>query len=600
MFDHSNAPPRSDGGASVAPTFAGARAGAREWADPGLRAALSAAVVAHGSDDPAVLGARFEQLLQAWWLDGRPDWTGPDWWDTPLRDEVRGLLWLAPGPDLAAALVQVSNPGPCSLSHAGEAPPGWPSPGHAPGWPCACQVVVAAAWEACAAWAAAGSAAALVAAAGADEVAFLPPAPSPRVTEPAQEELALALRVSPLSMGNRIAAARELMAHPGLVELVESAAISAWGARLIVREVAGLPEDVAARIVGEVVERIRVRLVSGRRPWTSAEVGRAARVLRLRLAPDEEQSIRGRARSDRRVQVFEDRHGMAVLHALIDATSAHRIHRRLSAIAQGLEDPERSCDQVRADVLVDLLLGHAEGLRPGRGPISVVRPDPSDRGPAGAEAGADPRSGAPADLPVESGAGVRPGARPEINVVVSLATLLGFAGDPGEVTGLGPIPAEMARLLAADGVWRAWITDASGAVVSTGSRSYVPSAGLARLVRAREPHCRMPGCRRAAERSDLDHSIPWPRGSTSMANLGPLCRRHHVLKTHAGWSLVPTGPPGDPDARPPRGPTAGAPDDASGTGPAPGDRGESAMSGGWSWRTPAGFTVRETPTPPLG
>ena len=515
MFERSSLP-HGDAATPVASSSARARAGSTRWADPELRRALGAAVVDHASDERGVLEARFERLVRDWWLDVRPDWAAPDWWDAPLGDQVRGLLWLAPGPELAARLVEVSDPGPCSETHAGEAPVGWPRPGHAPGWPCACQVVVAAAWEACASWVAAGAAAALVAAAGAEEVVFSPPPPSPRVSEPAQEELALALRVSPLSMGNRIAAARELVAHPGLSALVASAAISAWGARLVVREVAGLPEDVAGRIVAEVVQRIRARLDSGRRPWTSAEVGRAARVVRLRLAPDEERPLRERARSDRRVQVFEDRHGMAVLHALIDATSAHRIHRRLSAIAQGLEDPERSRDQVRADVLVDLLLGQSDGRPSGR--------------------------------PADPGAGARPGGRPEINVVVSLATLLALAEAPGEVPGLGPIPAEVARALAADGMWRAWVTDAAGSVVATGSRSYVPSEGLARLVRAREPHCRMPGCRRAAQRCDLDHTVPWPVGPTSASNLGPLCRRHHVLKTHAGWILEPTDHP-DPPGR---------------------------------------------------
>lgn len=523
-----------------------------------------AAPVGPSSDDRAALDKRFERLLRAWWLDERPDWTGPDWWDAPLRDEVRGLLWLSPGPGLAVALVAASIPGPCPVSHAGEAPAGWPSPGHAPGWPCACQVVVAAAWEACAAWVAAGSAAALVAAAGPDEVVFCPPKPSPRVSEPAQEELALALRASPLSMGNRIAAARELVAHPGLSALVASAAISAWGARLVIREVAGLTEDVAGRIVAEVVHRIRARLASGRRPWTSAEVGRAARTLRLRLAPNEEQALRQRARADRRVQVFEDRHGMAVLHALIDATSAHRIHRRLSAIAQGLEDPGRTRDQLRADVLVDLLLGQAEAV------------------------------GGSSGQSVDPGAAGVPAVCPEINVVVSLATLLGLAEDPAEAPGLGPIPAELARALAADGAWRAWVTDAAGAVVATGSRSYVPSAGLSRLVRAREPHCRMPGCRRAAQRCDLDHTVPWPTGATSASNLGPLCRRHHVLKTHAGWSLEPTGLPDHPWSR--------SDDDPPGTGPPAHDAGGALASSipGWSWRTPAGFSVHETSDSPLG
>jgi len=582
--------PRSDIGAPVASSFAGARVGPTRWADPELRRALSEAVVAHSSDDRAVLHARFERLLRSWWLDVRPDWTGPEWWDAPLRDEVRGLLWLSPGPELAAGLVEASNPGPCSESHAGEAAPGWPNPGQAPGWPCACQVVVAAAWEACAAWVAAGSAAALVAAAGPDEVVFSPPGPAPRVSEPAREELALALRLSPLSMGNRIAAARELVAHPGLSDLVGSAAISAWGARLVVREVAGLSEDVAGRIVAETVGRIRARLASGRRPWTSAEVGRVARALRLRLAPDEEQSLRQRARADRRVQVFEDRHGMAVLHALIDATSAHRIHRRLSAIAQGLEDPERSRDQVRADALVDLLLGQVEGVR-GSSVGAMDRPNNAvPDGRAGADTGAE----GSVSRPLDHGELRPPGGRPEINVVVSLATLLSLAEDPGEVPGLGPIPAEVARALAADGTWRAWVTDAAGSVVATGSHSYTPSAGLARLVRAREPYCRMPGCRHAAQRCDLDHTVPWPVGATSAANLGPLCRRHHVLKTHVGWTLEPTGPPDYPDQIPDHAPPA--------TGLPPGDPGGSLTTAnpGWNWRTPAGFTVREVPCSPLG
>ena len=588
MFEQSPLP-RGDGRRPAAPP-GGVAVVLAERGVPCLPAVPSDVGVGPSSDDRAVLDERFERLLRAWWLDERPDWTGADWWDVSLRDDVRGLLWLPAGPGLAAALAEASTQGPCPEPHAGEAAPEWPTPGHVPGWPCACQVVVVAAWEACAAWVAAGAATALVVAAGPDEVVFSPPGPSPRVHEPAREELALALRVSPLSMGNRVSSARELAAHPGLVALVASAAISSWGARLVLREVAGLPDDVAGRVVVETVARIRARLASGRRPWTSAEVGRTARVLRLRLAPGAEQVLRQRARADRRVQVFEDRHGMAVLHALIDATSAHRIHRRLSAIAKGLEEPERSRDQVRADVLVDLLLGQFEGVRgPSAGAVDDATPAAAQTRP-----GAPPVVGDPSGHSVASGVAGLPSGRPEINVIVSLATLLGLAEDPAEVPGLGPIPAEVAQALAADGAWRAWVTDAAGAVVTTGSRSYVPSEGLARLVRAREPHCRMPGCRRPAQRCDLDHTVPWPVGATSASNLGPLCRRHHVLKTHAGWSLEPTDPPGPPGESP-----DGAP---PGTGPPSVDPGGSPATPelAWIWRTPAGFTVRGEPDPPLG
>jgi hypothetical protein len=449
---------------------------------------------------------------------------------------------------------------------------------------------------------AASSAAALVEAAGPDEVAFCPPAPAPRVTEPAREELALALRVSPLSMGNRIAAARELMAHPALAALVSSAAISAWSARLVVREVAGLPEEIAGTIVAEVVQRIRARIASGRRPWTSAEVGRAARALRVRLAAEEEQIQRQRARAGRRVQVFEDQHGMAVLNAVIDATSALRIHRRLSAIAHGLDDPERSRDQVRADVLVDILLGSSASVDPSStgGPGEADCAEPVYGRPA--HPGDDTASGmAPGDFPRVPRVADPHGGRPEINVAVSLATLLALTEDPAEVPGLGPITADLARALAADGRWRAWITDAAGTVVATSSATYVPSEGVARLVRAREPHCRMPGCRRAAERCDLDHAVPWPSGATSVSNLGPLCRRHHVLKTHAGWALDSTGPPQDgagPDTAhelPEPGqdpPVGGGPREAEG-------ESRVGIDCGWIWRTPAGFTVHDAPDPAL-
>ncbi len=76
-------------------------------------------------------------------------------------------------------------------------------------------------------------------------------------------------------------------------------------------------------------------------------------------------------------------------------------------------------------------------------------------------------------------------------------------------------------------------------------KRYRPSAALDRAVRARDVTCRFPGCRRSADSAgtDLDHTIPWPDGPTSAANLAVLCRRHHRLKHTAGWNvnLDPTG-----------------------------------------------------------
>jgi len=572
-----------------------------------------------GSHPEAVDPAREERLarlLRAWWMDERPAWTAQDWWDAPVRPEVRGLLWLPAGPLLAAAVVAVPRGVSCPDPHVADSPPGARSPGHTPGWPCACQVVLAAAWEACAAWCAAGATVSLVDAVGPEPVTFDAPL-SGQVIDPAREELALALRVTPGSMDNRIGAARALVAHPALLHLVEAGAISSWAARLVVLELGDLTPEQSTEVVADVCERISRRLTSGRRAWNSAEVARAARMARRRICPDGDQGARERAFSRRRVQVFPDRNGMASLVADLDEVSAHRIHRRLSAIANGLADPTdaRTKDQMRADVLVDLLLGASGGTAGAE--HSSDEPQPSCAPSSGADVergagrcpgaereargeslrGAEPGDPSPADEdrnPVADLGAARGTPRPEVQVIVSLETLLGLTDDPAAIPGVGPVPADVARTLAADGRWNAWVTDASGAVVATGSRGYVPGAALARLVRAREPYCRMPGCRQAAIRCDLDHTVPYPRGATTAANLGPLCRRHHVLKTHLGWELSPAPAPLPAGTRAGGWAQARVPDDAGAEPPAGADR-----APGWRWRTPAGFTIRDHPEHPL-
>ncbi len=52
------------------------------------------------------------------------------------------------------------------------------------------------------------------------------------------------------------------------------------------------------------------------------------------------------------------------------------------------------------------------------------------------------------------------------------------------------------------------------------------------------PTCVFPWCTRSARRCDSDHIQPYDAGgTTSSDNIAPLCRRHHRLKTHGGWTL---------------------------------------------------------------
>lgn len=130
--------------------------------------------------------------------------------------------------------------------------------------------------------------------------------------------------------------------------------------------------------------------------------------------------------------------------------------------------------------------------------------------------------------------------RPVVHATVALSTLLHLDDQAADVAGHGPVPAVLARALAADpnGTWRRLLSDGIGQVVDYGRRTYRPPARLAALVMARDMCCTFPGCARTARRCELDHLLAWnDRGTTSAGNLHPLCPRHHHLKHEARWDV---------------------------------------------------------------
>ncbi len=142
--------------------------------------------------------------------------------------------------------------------------------------------------------------------------------------------------------------------------------------------------------------------------------------------------------------------------------------------------------------------------------------------------------------PTPSGAGTSPRRRQiSVHVTVPFSTLAGLDDEPGELEGYGPIPAHVARELAAEGVWTWLRTDPdSGQLLDLGRTKYRPSKALADFIVARDRTCRMPGCRRAARAADIDHIVPFAAGgSTVCANLQSLCETHHLIKHHGGWSV---------------------------------------------------------------
>ncbi len=447
---------------------------------------------------PVQVDAATRAAGRAPWRAERPGWTEAGWWDVAMLPEVRALLWLPKGPALLTALQQLptlDGTG-CPFPHEGPDILGTPRPGMV-GAPCPCQVIVAAAWATAAAWVGDQADHAVITTLGATEqIEVLCPA-APRmgsITDPGIELLAPALRRSPASLRNHLARVRDRHGFPdSLRAAIGDGFLSTWQADLIAQDLQDLEPGVRDLIMDIVTAHLRARHHRGLVGWSFTRIRAYTRTVVARYG-HELTRRRSTAHTGRRVTVEHRPAGWSQLVADLPTDVAARIHHHLTALArQSAGDDARSMDQIRADVFTDLLL------------------DPHLSPHAAPDTG-------------------------EVAVVIAASTLLGADDQAAHLPGCGPVPADVARELAADRKWRAWITNTAGIVIATSPTTYTPTTAVARLVRAREPYCRMPGCRRT--RTDLDHVTPYPTGPTTPENLARACRRHHNLKTHGGWHLT--------------------------------------------------------------
>ena len=127
----------------------------------------------------------------------------------------------------------------------------------------------------------------------------------------------------------------------------------------------------------------------------------------------------------------------------------------------------------------------------------------------------------------------------EVHIAVSVETMLGLADHPGEIPGVGPVPAELIREMARTAKLR-WLTidGDNGRLLDYGPTSYRVPPAIAAAVAASYPLSAGPGSTVPAIRTDLDHVIPHPVGPTHPTNLVPLDRGWHRGKTHAGFTLT--------------------------------------------------------------
>ncbi len=171
---------------------------------------------------------------------------------------------------------------------------------------------------------------------------------------------------------------------------------------------------------------------------------------------------------------------------------------RINRIARSLRGGEetRSMDQLRADVLLDLLEGTGDASRTSRGVVDIH---------------------------------------------VDLATLTQLSDSSAELAGYGPVIADIAQQITQqrhDAEWRYTVDDPDTGTLHTGITRRRPTTAQRRYLEARWRHCVFPGCRMPASGCDLDHRTPHSQGGpTSCHNLTPCCRRHHLTRHH-GWQYI--------------------------------------------------------------
>jgi hypothetical protein len=133
------------------------------------------------------------------------------------------------------------------------------------------------------------------------------------------------------------------------------------------------------------------------------------------------------------------------------------------------------------------------------------------------------------------------GRLPTVNVTIDLLTLLGLRNHPAEIPGVGPIPADAACWLLADGapLRRLIIDPMTGHLLDYGHKTYLVPPALADYLIAKNIHSAAPHSGVDARLCDMEHRIPHDQGGpTNPINTTPVERRWHRAKTHDDWTYV--------------------------------------------------------------
>lgn len=310
-----------------------------------------------------------------------------------------------------------------------------------------------------------------------------------RRTDAAVHQLSLAMTLSVPTIERRVARARRLRStmptvwrawHEGLMSTAVVHAVDRAATRLVDPASVAALDDCA-------VDKLATRTPGQATRWLDRWVERTEAA-----ASRERHRI---AHRDRAIGLRPLGDGMTRITTDIASTDAVAIMQSLTKSAHALPSADdRTIDQARSDIYVDILLGRREG---------------------------------------ESG------YRAVVGVTVPLSSLMGFSDAPGELADRSAtIPAHIVRAAAADPASLLYrlVTDDVGNLLTVTWLGRFSPARLDQVLEFRDGTSVFPTSSVPARLCDTDHTDPWP-AETSAANTGPLNRRVHNLKTEGRLRL---------------------------------------------------------------
>lgn len=318
------------------------------------------------------------------------------------------------------------------------------------------------------------------------------------------EQVAMALSMTKHRAAATIAAAEKLIAHmPKTFALLEKGSIPLTVAERVREATSWLPDAKLPE-----VDSLLENALEGRNPT------QARRITNRTVAKVDQDGHADRAKGGRQGRKVRLRHGdpgtaslavtsAPVEHALAAYANVDQLARRLKTA-----DETRTLDQLRADTMLDLLMGKQFGGE----------------------------------------------VRTHCYLYLDATTYAGLNNKPAELAGHGLVPAWLAREICSGRktVFQRIITEPrSGQVAEVGENKHSTTGNVTELVRVRDRECRRPGCTKPAKLTELE-LCEHHDGRTESARIGT-CPADHKLQTVRGWhhtleadgSLTVTTPSGE-------------------------------------------------------